>query len=108
MYLAHAIFSIPKIFYVTEKAWNYYPFTITEYSCSFISCSVNILTKYENNNGSTENCLDQSKEVLEQLIVEHVDIAMDQCAPHHFKVGSHCQTSEYRPKFTGRGGSFKV
>ena len=20
---------IPKIFYVTEKAWNYYPFTIT-------------------------------------------------------------------------------
>ena len=23
---------VPKIFYVTEKAWNYYPFTITEYS----------------------------------------------------------------------------
>ena len=25
---------VPKIFYVTEKAWNYYPFTITEYSVS--------------------------------------------------------------------------
>ncbi|KAG5895208.1 hypothetical protein JTB14_035380 [Gonioctena quinquepunctata] len=27
---------IPKIFYVTEKAWNYYPYTTTEYTCSFI------------------------------------------------------------------------
>jgi hypothetical protein len=25
---------IPKIFYVTEKAWNYYPFTITDYTVS--------------------------------------------------------------------------
>lgn len=23
---------IPKIFYVTEKAWNYFPYTITEYT----------------------------------------------------------------------------
>lgn len=22
----------PKVFYITEKAWNYYPFTITEYT----------------------------------------------------------------------------
>lgn len=77
---------VPKIFYVTEKAWNYYPFTITEYSCSFISSfSVNILTKYENNNGSTENCLNQSSEMLEQRTVDHVDIALDQCSPHHYK-----------------------
>ena len=82
---------VPKTFYVTEKAWNYYPFTITEYSCSFLTCAVNILTKYENNNGSTENCLNASKEVLEQLTVDHVDIAMDQCAPHHFKVSLHHQ-----------------
>lgn len=26
---------IPKIFYVTEKAWNYYPYTITEYTVIF-------------------------------------------------------------------------
>jgi hypothetical protein len=25
---------LPKIFYVTEKAWNYYPYTVTEYSVS--------------------------------------------------------------------------
>merc|ERR1719282_1184580 len=77
---------VPKSFYVTEKAWNYYPFTITEYSCSFMaSFSVNILTKYENNNGCTENCLNLSKEVLEQRTVDHVDIALDQCSPHHYK-----------------------
>ncbi|XP_043352260.1 cytoplasmic phosphatidylinositol transfer protein 1 isoform X7 [Dermochelys coriacea] len=23
---------VPKIFYITEKAWNYYPYTITEYT----------------------------------------------------------------------------
>ncbi|KAM7372086.1 hypothetical protein PAMP_009281 [Pampus punctatissimus] len=33
---------VPKIFYVTEKAWNYYPYTITE-------------TKYEDNKGSNDN-----------------------------------------------------
>jgi len=77
---------VPKIFYVTEKAWNYYPFTITEYSCSFIPrFSIHILTRYENNNGSTENCLNVSKEVLDHRIVDFVDIAMDTCAPHHYK-----------------------
>jgi len=77
---------VPRIFYVTEKAWNYYPFTVTEYSCSFIpKFSVNILTKYENNNGSTENCLEASGETLEARKVDFVDIAMDACAPHHYK-----------------------
>jgi len=77
---------VPRIFYVTEKAWNYYPFTVTEYSCSFIpKFSVNILTKYENNNGSTENCLGAEGEALEARQVDFVDIAMDACAPHHFK-----------------------
>jgi len=77
---------VPRIFYVTEKAWNYYPFTITEYSCSFIPrFAVNILTKYEDNNGSTENCLNSSVETLDRRIVDFVDIATDECAPHHYK-----------------------
>jgi len=33
---------VPKIFYVTEKAWNYYPFTITEYS---VELSYKIVSK---------------------------------------------------------------
>jgi len=41
---------VPKIFYVTEKAWNYYPYTITgNYSCllsDILSCC-NCLTSYE-------------------------------------------------------------
>lgn len=100
---------VPKTFYVTEKAWNYYPFTITEYSCSFLTCAVNILTKYENNNGSTENCLNASKEVLEQLTVDHVDIAMDQCAPHHFKVIIiKLSDSKMRISLSGGGGPLEV
>jgi len=63
---------VPRIFYVTEKAWNYYPYTITEYNvihmvtivflmCSCLQCSfvprlsVVIQTRYENNAGTTEN-----------------------------------------------------
>jgi len=93
---------VPKIFYVTEKAWNYYPFTITEYSCSFIPrFSVHILTRYENNNGSTENCLDVSKEVLDSRVVDFVDIALDQCAPHHYKEEEDLLV--FRSAKTGRG-----
>jgi hypothetical protein len=47
---------------------------------------VNILTKYENNNGSTENCLNSSSETLDHRIVDYVDIATDECAAHHYKV----------------------
>ena len=25
---------IPNIFYITEKAWNYFPYTVTEYTVS--------------------------------------------------------------------------
>ena len=39
---------VPAIFYITEKAWNYYPYTITEYSCSFLPrFSVSIETRFE-------------------------------------------------------------
>jgi len=46
---------------------------------------VNILTKYEDNNGSTENCLNSTGETLDRRIVDFVDIATDECAPHHYK-----------------------
>ncbi|XP_013402441.1 cytoplasmic phosphatidylinositol transfer protein 1-like, partial [Lingula anatina] len=47
---------IPNIFYITEKAWNFYPYTRTEYTCSFVPrFSIYIETRYENNNGSSEN-----------------------------------------------------
>ncbi|XP_012892077.1 PREDICTED: uncharacterized protein LOC106001530 [Dipodomys ordii] len=50
---------VPKIFYVTEKAWNYYPYTITEYTCSFLpKFSIHIETKYEDNKGSNDSNFD--------------------------------------------------
>ncbi|XP_077290230.1 cytoplasmic phosphatidylinositol transfer protein 1 isoform X2 [Arctopsyche grandis] len=93
---------IPKIFYVTEKAWNFYPFTITEYTCSFIpKFSISIQTKYENNNGSTENCLNLTEEQMEAREVDFIDIAYDDMNPKHYK-----ETEDpkfYKSAKTGRG-----
>lgn len=47
---------VPQVFFVTEKASNFYPYTVTEYTCSFIpKLNITIHTKYEDNNGTTEN-----------------------------------------------------
>jgi len=27
---------LPRVFYVTEKSWNYFPYTVTEYSVSIV------------------------------------------------------------------------
>ncbi|XP_077290229.1 cytoplasmic phosphatidylinositol transfer protein 1 isoform X1 [Arctopsyche grandis] len=92
---------IPKIFYVTEKAWNFYPFTITG-NCSFIpKFSISIQTKYENNNGSTENCLNLTEEQMEAREVDFIDIAYDDMNPKHYK-----ETEDpkfYKSAKTGRG-----
>ncbi|XP_039292586.1 cytoplasmic phosphatidylinositol transfer protein 1 [Nilaparvata lugens] len=93
---------LPKVFYVTEKAWNYYPFTITEYTCSFIpKFIISIQTKFENNNGSSENCLNLDEEELKSRTVEFVDIAYDEVPLKSYK-------EEEDPRFfvskeTGRG-----
>ncbi|XP_061778850.2 cytoplasmic phosphatidylinositol transfer protein 1-like [Nerophis lumbriciformis] len=76
---------VPKIFYVTEKAWNYYPYTVTEYTCSFLpKFSIHIETKYEDNKGSNDNIFhselqDQEREVC------FVDIAYDDLPERHYK-----------------------
>ncbi|XP_014610810.1 PREDICTED: cytoplasmic phosphatidylinositol transfer protein 1 [Polistes canadensis] len=93
---------IPKIFYVTEKAWNYFPFTMTVYTCSFMpKFNVSIKTRYEDNNGSTENCLGLSPIELIHREVDYIDIAYDEITAKHYK-------EEEDPKFfqsrrTGRG-----
>uniref|UniRef100_A0AAR2KA28 Phosphatidylinositol transfer protein N-terminal domain-containing protein n=1 Tax=Pygocentrus nattereri TaxID=42514 RepID=A0AAR2KA28_PYGNA len=49
---------VPMIFYVTEKAWNFYPYTVTGelHHCSFVpKLQVKIETRFENDNGSNEN-----------------------------------------------------
>ncbi|CAH0715542.1 unnamed protein product, partial [Brenthis ino] len=93
---------IPKIFYVTEKAWNYYPYTITEYTCSFIpKFLISIQTRYENNNGTTENCLGLTAEELEQRDVDFLDIAYDEIKPHHYKESE--DPKFFKSEKSGRG-----
>ncbi|KAL2713899.1 cytoplasmic phosphatidylinositol transfer protein 1 [Vespula squamosa] len=93
---------IPKIFYVTEKAWNYYPFTMTGKYCSFIpKFNISIKTRYEDNNGSTENCLGLSPIEVIHREVDYIDIAYDEISAKNYK-------EEEDPKFfqskrTGRG-----
>ncbi|CAH2980857.1 unnamed protein product [Chilo suppressalis] len=93
---------IPKVFYVTEKAWNYYPYTTTEYTCSFIpKFAISIQTRYEDDNGTTENCLGLTAEELEQREVDFLDIAYDDIKPHHYKEAE--DPKYYKSEKTGRG-----
>lgn len=93
---------IPRLFYVTEKAWNYYPYTETEYTCSFIpKFNIFIRTKYENNAGTSENCLDLTEEQLAERTVDFVDIAFDELAAKHYKEDE--DPRKYKSVKTNRG-----
>ncbi|XP_075218185.1 cytoplasmic phosphatidylinositol transfer protein 1 [Lycorma delicatula] len=93
---------LPKVFYLTEKAWNYYPFTITEYTCSFLpKLCISIQTKFESNNGSTENCLGLTPEELSNRIVDFIDIVYDEVPLKSYKEEEDLRF--FHSKSTGRG-----
>lgn len=93
---------IPPIFYITEKAWNYYPHTMTEYTCSFIPrFTVNIATKYEDNNGSTDNCHGLTEEELSVREVDFIDIVNDPIDQSKYKEEE--DLTKFKSKKTGRG-----
>lgn len=76
---------VPRIFYITEKAWNYYPYTITEYTCSFLpKFSIYIETKYEDNNGSNDNIFDSDKNHMDHEVC-FLDIAYDEIPDRYYK-----------------------
>uniref|UniRef100_A0A3Q3DA09 Cytoplasmic phosphatidylinositol transfer protein 1-like n=1 Tax=Hippocampus comes TaxID=109280 RepID=A0A3Q3DA09_HIPCM len=80
---------VPKIFYVTEKAWNYYPYTITgmlpQFSCSFLpKFSIHIESKYEDNKGSNDKIF-SCEPRDEETEVCFVDIAYDEVPERHYK-----------------------
>jgi hypothetical protein len=69
---------LPRIFYIIEKSWNYYPFTMTEYTCSFLpKFLIQIDTTYQDNDGSADNALNLPPDLLAQREVDHVDIVKD-------------------------------
>lgn len=93
---------VPKIFYITEKAWNYYPYTVTEYSCSFLPrFSILVKTGYKNDNGCTENALNLVDEEVESREVLSLDIAYDEVAEKYYKKEEDLTT--FKSKKTERG-----
>uniref|UniRef100_A0A665V210 Cytoplasmic phosphatidylinositol transfer protein 1 n=1 Tax=Echeneis naucrates TaxID=173247 RepID=A0A665V210_ECHNA len=87
---------VPKIFYVTEKAWNYYPYTITGEitknlssflypQCSFLpKFSIHIETKYEDNKGCNDNIFDTELKEQEREVC-YIDIAYDEIPERYYK-----------------------
>eukprot|EP00794_Sanderia_malayensis_P008859 gene8859-9808_t len=93
---------IPKIFYVTEKAWNYYPYTVTQYTCSFVPrFSIEIRTCYKNDNGCTDNSLELDEAELAKREVEHLDIAYDELPEKYYNKEEDCRY--FKSEKTGRG-----
>ncbi|NWX90309.1 PITC1 protein, partial [Nothoprocta pentlandii] len=80
----------PRIFYITEKAWNYYPYTITGEAaagarCSFLpKFSIYIETKYEDNCGDSENIF-RSDKILGDHEVSFLDIAFDEIPERYYR-----------------------
>ncbi|XP_032823173.1 cytoplasmic phosphatidylinositol transfer protein 1-like isoform X2 [Petromyzon marinus] len=92
---------VPRIFYVTEKAWNYYPYTITEYTCSFLpKFSIYIETKYEDNNGCNDHVFDSETNNVERETCK-VDIAYDELPERYYKESE--DVRQFKSLKTGRG-----
>ncbi|KAL0985162.1 hypothetical protein UPYG_G00153610 [Umbra pygmaea] len=91
---------VPRIFYVIEKAWNFYPYTLTEYSASFVpKFSIRIETRFENNNGDNNNVFGDTPTPSES--VNHLDILDDPIPDKHYKETE--DLSRWVSVKTGRG-----
>lgn len=92
----------PRVFYVTEKAWNFYPYTITEYTCSFIpKFRVEIYTKFEDNSGlSVENPFAVPDDEYQSVQIDQIDIAFDDLVKHYKEEED---PKKFKSEKTGRG-----
>lgn len=83
----------PRVFYVSERSWNFYPYTITEYTCSFLpKFRVEIYTKFEDNSGTSENTFKIAEDEYITTVIDDIDIAFDELNSKHYK-------EEEDPKF---------
>lgn len=70
--------------------------------CSFIpKFHTMILTRFEDNNGSSENCLGLSEAELKDRSVDSIDIAFEEVAAHHYKKEE--DPKVFKSQKTGRG-----
>lgn len=90
-------------FEVHEKAWNAYPYSKTEYTAPLAGdrFKMTIETTYEADNGSNENALKLSDEILAQRQVELIDILTGYVDPAKYKPEEDPAT--YVSQKTGRG-----
>ncbi|MGH0154702.1 UNVERIFIED_CONTAM: hypothetical protein FKN15_027897 [Acipenser sinensis] len=83
---------VPKIFYIIERAWNYYPFTITGvlfslclFQCSFLpKLQIRIETKFENNRGDNNQVFVESSSSPPDEVCA-LDIAFDELPERYYK-----------------------
>ncbi|CAF3412231.1 unnamed protein product [Rotaria socialis] len=93
---------IPNVFYITEKATNFYPYTTTEYTCSFLPrFSIVVETRYEDNNGTTDNCHQLSSDDLAVRKLEYLDIAIEPVPAYKYKESE--DPCKFKSEKTGRG-----
>ncbi|XP_050987450.1 cytoplasmic phosphatidylinositol transfer protein 1b [Labeo rohita] len=91
---------VPMVFYITETAWNFYPYTVTEYTCSFLPrFHVKIETRFENDNGCNENVF--SDDPTQKDSVCFLDILSDPIPDKHYKKSE--DLSNWVSEKTGRG-----
>ncbi|XP_067837975.1 cytoplasmic phosphatidylinositol transfer protein 1-like [Heptranchias perlo] len=82
---------VPNCFYITEKAWNFYPFTVTEYTCSFLQkFSIRIETHFQNNNGSNNRVFNEVPTPAENVCP--LDIVCDEFPERHYKAAEDLRT----------------
>jgi len=92
---------------IVETAYNYYPYTTTEYTCNWVAnFKIRIETRYENNNGQNKDFSksDISKELPEAYAdrpIVHLDLVKDKVADKHYKVEE--DPSKFLSKKTRRG-----
>ncbi|KAM8826154.1 LOW QUALITY PROTEIN: cytoplasmic phosphatidylinositol transfer protein 1b [Synchiropus picturatus] len=90
---------VPRFFYVVEKAWNFYPYTITGHVSLIPKFSIRIETRFENNNGSNDNVFgDKPTPVAD---VSYLDILNDPIPEKHYKESE--DLSRWKSSKTGRG-----
>ncbi|XP_026084422.1 cytoplasmic phosphatidylinositol transfer protein 1-like isoform X3 [Carassius auratus] len=91
---------VPMVFYITETAWNFYPYTITEYTCSFLPrFHVRIETSFKNDNGCSENVF--GDDLTPKDSVCFLDILSDPIPDKHYKKAE--DLSNWVSQKTGRG-----
>eukprot|EP00741_Cyanophora_paradoxa_P025046 tig00000339_g24177.t1 len=91
---------------IHEKSWNHYPYVRAEYTCPFLGerFSIKMETRYLNDNGKTENCLNIEAGAYAKIEKDVVDIVTDEAwAGELAKLPVEQDPRKFKSQKTGRG-----